>query len=124
MNHELLHTEDLLAELGELEHIRYHSLRSAHVTAVKEDKFFYLVMAAQAQRIRRKVQAQLGDINETDWCLVKSAQRLRQLSYETMVGDQELFDELEELVDSINTHALGQDMSGCKSCEADKKMMP
>lgn len=120
ISHEHLALEDTLSLLGELEHARYHALRSAHVAEKKEDKMHYLVTAARAQRARRKVQAKLEEIGETDWCLVKSGQRLRQLNYELMDGDTETFNELEELVDSINSHALHQDMSGCKSCSADK----
>lgn len=119
MDHDHLALEDALAELGELEHIRAHALRSAHVATEQADKMHYYVTAVRAQRLRRSLQAKLADISETDWCLVKAAQRLRQLSYELMEGDTENFDAVEELVDSINSHALGQDMSGCKSCEAD-----
>lgn len=121
MNHELLHTEDLLAQVGELEHIRYHACRSARVTTEREDKIHYLVVAAKAQRARREIEAKIGDISETDWCLVKSGQRVRQLNYETMEGDLGVFEEIEDLVDLINSHALGRDMSGCKACGADKE---
>lgn len=120
ISHEHMALEDTLALLGELEHTRYHALRSAHVAEKDEDKMHYLVTAARAQRARRKVQTKLEEIGETDWCLVKSGQRLRQLNYELMNGDTELFKELEELVDSVNSHALHQDMSGCRSCKADK----
>lgn len=120
MDHEHLALEDKLWLISELEHARAHTLRSAHVATDQEDKMFYLVTAARCQRLRRKAQSKLGEIDEKDWCLVKSAQRLRQLNYELMAGDEELFNELEDLVDSVNSHALKQDMSGCKSCHDDK----
>lgn len=120
MNHEHLALEDSLNLLGELEHARRHSLRSAHATDKKDDKFFYLVTASRAKQARRALQSKLGEIGDTDWCLLKSAQAIRQLNYETMEGDEAFFNELEGLVDSINSHALKQDMTGCKACTADK----
>lgn len=119
-NHTHLALEDTLMLLGELEHGRRHALRSARVVPAQEDKFFWLVTAARYQQARRKVQAKLGDIAVEDWCAVKVAQSVRQLNYELMSGDEELFNELEELTDSVNSHALKQDMTGCKSCAADK----
>lgn len=121
--HKHLALEDTLNLVGELEHIRYHACRSARVAQEQEDKIHYLVTATRAQRWRREVEAKLGDISELDWCLVKGAQRVRQLNYETMDGDMVVFDGLEELVDSINSHALKQDMTGCKSCSADRDMV-
>lgn len=118
--HQHLALEDKLALVGELEHQRRHNLRSYYSATEREDKFFHLVKVAQAQRLRRKVQAKLGEIDTEDWCILKSAQAIRQLSYELMAGDEELFNELEAFVDDINTHALKQDMSGCKACQEDQ----
>lgn len=117
--HQHLALEDTLSLLGELEHQRRHNLRSSYAATDPEDKFFHLVAAAQAQRLRRWVQANLGQIDTEDWCILKSAQTIRQLNYELMEGDEELFNELESFVDSLNTHALKQDMSGCKACAED-----
>lgn len=123
IDHSKLNLEDRLALLSELEHLRRHALRSAQATKDTEDEFFHLVTAASAQRLRREVEAKLGDISDPDWCELKSAQAIRQLNYETMEGDQQLFTALEELVDSVNSHALKQDMSGCKACKSDKGMI-
>lgn len=120
INHSHLALEDTLSLISELEHIRRHNLRSYYSAQGQEDKFFHLVSAAQAQRLRRKVQTKLGKIDVEDWCVLKSAQIIRQLNYELMEGDEELFNELEGLVDSINSHALKQDMSGCRACQADQ----
>lgn len=117
--HSHLALEDALSLIGELEHQRRHNLRSYYSATEQEDKFFHLVSAAQAQRLRRRVQANVGQIDTEDWCILKSAQAIRQLNYEIMEGDEELFNELESFVDSINSHALKQDMSGCKACSAD-----
>ena len=118
--HKHLALEDTLALIGELEHARRHNLRSYYSATEQEDKFFYLVTAAQAQRLRRKVQGKLGNIDTEDWCILKSAQAIRQLNYELMEGDEGLFNDLESFVDSINTHALKQDMSGCRACQDDR----
>lgn len=122
-SHTHLALEDTLSLIGELQHLRRHALRSAHASKEQEDKFFHLVTAARAQRLRRQVQSKLGEIATEDWCGLKSAQAIRQLNYELMSGDEELFNELESLVDSVNSHALKQDMTGCKACSSDKGMV-
>lgn len=119
MNHKLLAIEDRLWLVAELEHQRRHCLRSAKVAEEKEQQFFYLVKAAEAQDLRRRVMASLGDISELDWCIVKSAMAIKQLNYETMVGDEELFRDVEDFADSLTGHAFGMDMSGCKACVDD-----
>lgn len=123
MKHEYFATEDKLHLVEELEHQRRHALRAARIAHSKQDKekeMFWLVTAARCKHARRKVQATLGEITDEEWCPLKSAQAIRQLNYETMDGDIELFNELEELVDSINSHVLKQDMTGCDACKADK----
>lgn len=123
VDHTKLNLEDRLALISELEHLRRHALRSAYATKNTEDEFFHLVTASTAQRLRRKIEGELGEIATPDWCELKSAQAIRQLNYETMEGDSSLFRELEELVDSVNTHTLKQNMSGCQACEEDKAMI-
>lgn len=117
-----MNLEDTLHLVEELEHERRHSLRAARVAHShenKEEEMFWLVTAARCKRIRRRVQAKVGDVAEESWCPLKSAQSIRQLNYETMDGDIESFNELEELVDSINSHVLKQDLTGCQACKAD-----
>lgn len=121
--HTHLALEDTLALLGELQHSRRHALRAAHIAHTKQDKeneLFWLVTANRCMEARRKAQGKLGDIETSEWCPLKSAQAIRQLNYETMTGDIELFNDLEELVDSINSHVLKQDMTSCESCASDK----
>lgn len=122
MKHELFEAEDNLHLIEELEHLRRHSLRAARVAHLEEDKereLFWLVTAERCKTQRRIVQAKYGDLIESEWCPLKSAQAIRQLNYETMSGDIELFNSLEELVDSVNSHILKQDMTGCHACETD-----
>lgn len=120
IDHKRLHLEDTLALVGEIEHMRHHNLRSSHATHNTDKEFGHLVSAATSQELRREVQATVGDISDEDWCELKVAQRIRQLNYETMEGNTKLFNELEDLVDSINSRILGQDMSNCHSCREDR----
>lgn len=123
MDHNHLQLEDTLHLVEELEHERRHALRAARIAHTKEDKeqeLFWLVTAARCKKARRKVQSKVGEVAEEEWCPLKSAQSIRQLNYETMDGDIELFNELEELVDSINSHVLKQDMTSCEACASDK----
>lgn len=117
--HDHLALEDTLSLVGELEHQRRHNLRSYFAAKDSEDKFFHLVSAASALQLRRRVQAKVGKVDTEDWCILKSAQAIRQLNYETMEGDEELFNDIESFVDSLNSHALKQDMSGCRACKED-----
>lgn len=120
--HKHMALEDQLRLLGELEHGRAHALRSAHAVKGQEDKFFWLVTAARYQRLRRQVQGKIGEIATEDWCALKVAQNVRQLNYELMSGDEELFNELEDLVDSVNSHVLKRDMTGCGACTNDMQI--
>lgn len=126
MKHEYFDLEDTLHLIEELEHEKRHSLRAARIAHVKEDKeneMFWLVTAARCKRIRRTLQGKVGEIVDEEWCPLKSAQAIRQLNYETMDGDIEVFNDLEELVDSINSHVLQQDMTGCMACKNDKTQL-
>lgn len=60
-----------------------------------------------------------GDLEESDWCLVKVCASLRQLVYEVCEEDLEELKELEDLVDEITGNALGMDMSDCVACKDD-----
>lgn len=122
--HKHLALEDTISLIGELEHLRRHALRAATAQPDATEAFFYMVKAAQAQRIRRTLQAKLGKIADEDWCLVKCAAAVKQLNYELMQGDAELFKDIEDLTDSVLSRGLGKDMTGCKACKEDKEMVP
>lgn len=119
IKHEHMRLEDNLRKMGELEHLRSHALRSLKVCTEEEDKLFWTVTAVQAEDARRDVQHKLGEIPTEDWCPAKVAQNIRQLNYETFDGDTELFEKIERLVDSVNSHIFKQDMTGCESCKED-----
>lgn len=117
--HKVLDLSDKIALLAELEHNRHHLVRSAHVAEDEEQKFWYQVKAEQAKQLRRKIQKKWLETGELDWCLVKSCSRIKWLNEEVLSSDLELFSEIEHFADDILSHALGEDLSGCKSCRAE-----
>lgn len=62
-----------------------------------------------------------GNLEETDWCLIKVCAELRSLTYEVCEGDAEELKEIEDLIDEITGKALGMDMSSCLACREDKE---
>lgn len=122
MNHETLSKQDQIALIAELEHSIRHALRSSKVAEKKEDKFFYAVTAQQLKNLRREYMAKhFPNLDQKDWCLLKSLSTIRQLSYELFDGDQDWFDQLENVVDSTTSRALGVDLTQCESCTRDKQ---
>lgn len=119
MNHEILSLADKITLLSELEHLRRHCIRSAHVTEEDDKKFYYQVKAKQLQDLRRKVQDKWLKTDELDWCIVKSSATLKQLNNEILMEDLELFSDIERVADDLLGTALGEDLSGCKSCLED-----
>lgn len=87
-----------------------------------DERTWYAVIAKQAKDLRRDyMRKHLTDCPDELWCLGKASASLRQLAYETFTGDIEELTEIEDIVDTIWTKITGQDMTGCKSCEDDKK---
>lgn len=114
---------DLILAVGELEHVQRHALRSMVSPNIEEDeRVWYAVLAKQAKDARRNLMRKhFPDCPDELWCLGKASASLRQLAYETFTGDIEELSEIEDIVDSIWTKITGQDMTGCKSCESDRK---
>lgn len=127
---------DKVALVGELEHIRRHALRSASVSLynaenieddVEKDKAMdsvinYLVVAKKARDYRRAfMNTQIPKVKDEDWCLIKSAATLRQISYEINEGNAKVLVDIDNLCDGILSEAFGVDMSGCAACNEDKK---
>ena len=114
---------DQILAIGEMEHIIRHALRSMVSPNISdEERLWYAVIAKQAKDARRKYMANhFPDIPDELWCLLKAASSLHQLNYETFTGDIDEVKEIDSLIDSILTKATGQDMTGCKACETDRK---
>lgn len=114
---------DLILVTGELEHVQRHALRSMVSPNIEEEeRVWYAVLAKQAKDARRSLMRKhFPDCPDELWCLGKASASLRQLAYETFTGDIEELSEIEDIVDSIWSKITSQDMTGCKSCEDDKK---
>lgn len=123
-NHERAGRSDQIAIIAELEHIRRHALRSAVSTNTDDDElagFEYLMIAQMAQDYRRNyMKKHFNNIDNRYWCLCKSAACLRQLAYEAGGHDLDELKEIDSLVDMIWGNALGEDLSDCESCVADR----
>lgn len=113
---------DKINLLSELEHLRRHCIRSAHTVDDKDKKFYYQVKAKQLQDLRRKVQDKWLKTDELDWCIVKSSATLKQLNNEIVLEDLDLFSDIERVADDLLGNALGEDLSGCKSCSEDSSI--
>lgn len=121
-NHDKAGISDKIALIGEIEHLRRHALRSAISTNGTEEEFNYLILAKQAQDLRREyMQKQFPEIKDSDWCLCKTAACLRQLSYELFSGDSETLKTIDNIVDDIWGRALKKDLSDCEACKADRE---
>lgn len=111
--------EDRAALVGELEHARRHALKSGKNATEREDKIFYYAKAGEAEGLRRRLEHRLGEIATSDWCLVKSGASIKQLNEETFEGDMQLFEDIEIFADSLISHGVGTDISGCAACAED-----
>lgn len=132
-DHRLKGLQDAVSFVGELEHARRHALRSfdsierqlqddALNEKLLEKSTHYAVIAERCQNIRRAfMEEKFGDVDDEDWCLLKTTAALRQLAYELMPTNASTLHDTELLVDSTWSHALGEDMSGCKSCKEDRE---
>lgn len=122
-NHSKTSVSDKIRLISELEHIRYHAVRSAAVLVTEEkneEAFKFLIVAKQTQDIRRKYMTKhFPQIDSKSWCLCKSAACLRQTAYEVCEADGEELQEIDALVDYIWGSALGIDLSDCEACQSD-----
>lgn len=125
-NHNTAKIIDLISELGELEHAFWHAKRSAISlydpdSEGGEEYGKYAIWAKAIQEMRREYQAKaFPELEEYDWCLLKSLSRVRQLAYETL-EDYAALKALDELVDDITSTIFGVDLSGCAVCKEDRQ---
>lgn len=132
-DHRLKSLHDSAAFVGELEHVRRHAIRSAHIMGrrlldnpddehIAERGIHYFVVSQKCLELRRTfMEEEFGFVEDEDWCLLKGTAALRQLAYELMPQSMKVLDGTEVLVDTVWGNALGEDMSGCKSCKEDRE---
>ena len=106
---------DQITVIGEVEHAYYHALKSAS-SLEEEDAVYYLTVASMLKDFRRCfMREHFPDIKETDWCLLKAIETVRQRVYESTDSHKDL-KEVNDLWSLITEHIFGVDMSGCASC--------
>lgn len=122
-NHKTMSTIDVLFLLGEIEHLRRHNLLAA-IVAPDDEAFKYLVLASECQKTRRAVQKHyFPEVEVRDWCIIKSAARLLQLTEELGNGDLDEIKSLKHLVDESILNITGEDISQCESCAKDSSVI-
>lgn len=131
--HDIKLVNDKIAVIGELEHMRRHTIRSSATIEeklkdevgdryehMKEKSMFYFLTGVKLMDMRRKyMQKHFPNLSDEDWCLCKSAACLRQLLYETEEGDLDL-PQMDRMIDEVWGNALGMDLTGCRDCNEDR----
>ena len=119
-NYDTANLADQITAIGEIEHAYYHALKSAS-SLEEEDAVYYLTVASMLKDFRRRfMREHFPDIKETDWCLLKAIETVRQRVYESTDSHKDL-KEVNDLWSLITEHIFGKDMSGCVSCREDKE---
>ena len=122
IDHESKTISDRITVLGELEHIRYHALKSASVKMEDEDaEIFFQTVARMALDFRRAyMKKHFPNIPDELWCLGKAAEIARQRVYEADEGDTEDLKEVDAIWATVWGKISGRDLSGCSVCKEDK----
>ena len=111
---------DQITCVGCLEHIFMHACKSASVSE-GDDAVFYQTIAEMAKDFRRKfMREHFPDVKETDWCLLKAADALRQRVYECANTSHQDLTDVNNLWSTVMEHIFGVDLSGCVACREDK----
>ena len=117
-NYDTANLADQITVIGEIEHAYYHAMKSAS-SLEEEDAVYYLTAASMLKDFRRRfMREHFPDIKETDWCLLKAIETVRQRVYESTDSHKDL-KEVNDLWSLITEHIFGVDMSGCVSCRED-----
>ena len=119
-NFDLANLADQISCIGELEHAYYHAIKSA--ASVKEGKaVHYLTVASMIKDYRRRyMREHFPKVEETDWCLLKAIETVRQRVYESSESSHKDIKEINDLWTIITEHIFDVDMSGCVSCREDQ----
>lgn len=119
--HKSASISDKITVLGNLEHIRYHALKSAAVKMEDgEAEAFFQTVAVMAQDFRRRyMKKHFPNCPEEMWCLGKAVEIARQRIYEADEGDTEDLNDINNLWAYIWGKITGEDLSGCSNCRED-----
>lgn len=111
---------DQITVVGELEHIYLHACKSASVST-KEDAVHYMTVAELAKDFRRKfMKRHFPDVDEKDWCLIKTTDAMRQRVYESASTSYEDLKAANDLWSVVMEHIFEIDLSGCAACRSDQ----
>lgn len=122
-NHKLMSIADTIELLGALEHLRSH-LILASVNSPDDESLSYLILASECQKARREIQKKyFPNVEERNWCIVKCASRLLQLTEETAAGDLDEIKKLKHIVDDAIEISTGEDISFCRACHDDAEIV-
>lgn len=120
-NFDKANLSDQITCIGELEHIYYHALKAAS-TLEEEEAVFYLTLADMVKQFRREyMREHFPKVGDKDWCILKAIETIRQRVYESSNLSYKNIKEVNDLWSMVTEHIFGVDMSGCQSCEADRK---
>ena len=112
---------DLVTIIGECEHCFMHACKAA-AASEKEEAVFYQTMADLIKDFRRRfMKEHFPDVEDRDWCLLKSCDSLRQRVYESAHTSHEDLKGVNDIWSEVTEHIFGVDMSGCSACANDKK---
>lgn len=120
-NFDLANLADQITVIGEAEHAYYHALKSAS-SLEEEDAVYYLTVASMIKDFRRCfMREHFPDIKETDWCLLKAIETVRQRVYESSNSSYKDLKQINDLWSLITEHIFRVDMSGCFACREDRE---
>lgn len=112
---------DQITVVGEIEHAYYHALKSA-ASLEEIDAVYYLTVASMLKDFRRRfMKEHFPKTKETDWCLLKAIETVRQRVYESSNSSYADLKEVNDLWSLITEHIFDVDMSGCVSCREDRE---
>lgn len=112
---------DQITVIGHLEHLYEHCLKAAS-TLEEEDAVFYITLADMAKNFRRDFMSRhFPEVKETDWCILKAIESVKQRVYESAHTSHEDLKTANDLWSLITEHIFEVDMSGCSACREDRE---
>lgn len=112
---------DQITVVGFIEHGYDHCCKAA-ASSSKEDAIFYMTVADMLQSFRRRfMKEHFPNVKETDWCLLKATEQIRQRVYESAHTSYKDLKEANDIWAVVMEHIFGIDMSSCIQCKEDKE---